>query len=251
MKPVFLLVPLLAAFAALPLGAAPADTPPVLLTVNNQQKLVTVKTADGSPLFSTVMSTPNLTLNVTEPSPGSLFLTLQDGAGKTLWAKPLGTLKSGTFRATSSGTGYTIGLEKSATPNSSDAEDSLQSLLIVIGPDDKPLSVFLHSKKHTLSMLPQKDGFSMTADGKTSTLQLPGTDHAGVLTILGKEYPFHEVQRNGKTYKELDWNGQHILFPPDSHFTANLTEGSPDELIIDLPDPPALLSQNASAAPAK
>ena len=79
----------------------------------------------------------------------------------------------------------------------------------------------------------------MTVDGKTSTAQFSGTDKNGILTLFGKEYPFREVQRSGKTYKELDWNERHVLFPPDSHFMINITEGSPDELVIDAPAAPS------------
>lgn len=251
MKPLLLLAPLLAASAAvLPLHAAtPADAPPVKFTIDNQQKLVTVKAADSSPLFSTVISTPNLTIEIKPQSTDMLLLLLQDTSGKTLWTKPFASPQGSSLKANTTGSGFIIGLEKSTSPTV-EKDDLFQSMLIVIGPDDKFLSLTGHSKNHKLSMLPQKDGIVLTVDGKTTLTQFskPNDAGEGVFTLFGKKYPFHKVQRNGKTYEDLDWNGKHVLFPPDSKFTINTTEGSPDELIIDTPAAP---SQAAPAAPAK
>ncbi len=92
MKPAACLIPILAAAAASLVLCAPsfADTPQTLnLTIENHQKLVTVKDGNGKWLFAQVITTPNLEISSVALGQNSTRLSLLDALGKTLWTKNL------------------------------------------------------------------------------------------------------------------------------------------------------------------
>lgn len=67
-----------------------ADIPQTAnLTIENHQKLVTVKDGNGKWLFAQVISTPNLKISDVALGQNSTRLSLLDASGKTLWTENL------------------------------------------------------------------------------------------------------------------------------------------------------------------
>jgi hypothetical protein len=85
-----LLAPTLSLRAAAepPVAASPYSPATGLrLTINNKQRLVTVKDGNGAWLFGQVIATPELVLEAVPPTKKQLgAVTLRDATGRKLWA---------------------------------------------------------------------------------------------------------------------------------------------------------------------
>ena len=150
MKPLHCLASVLViAAASVPLGPAVfADASPVPgFTIENHQKLVTVKDGTGKPLFAQVVSSPNVKIVDASLGKNLSRLSLQNPAGKTLWSRTsnrpfmdvnvngewsevLEKIPDVIKRATES-----LDIKKDTSPKM-----SFDSVEVVVGPDDRAVS---------------------------------------------------------------------------------------------------------------
>jgi hypothetical protein len=151
MKPFLYLGSVLAAAAASvlfgPVGLA--DTPPApSFTIENHQKLVTVKDSNGVWLYAQVISSPDVKIVDVPLGKNLSRLSLQDASGKTLWSKTLSqafndvdfngswdeALK--TIPDTLEKACESLGWKKAATSERS----SFDRIEVIVGPDGRAVS---------------------------------------------------------------------------------------------------------------
>lgn len=156
-----------------------ADAAPVpSFTIENHQKLVTVKDGTGAWLFAQVISSPNVKIVEVPLGKNLSRLSLQDASGKTLWSKTLNqtpgyvdiggpwdeTLEtiSGTLEKASE----SLGLKEVETSERS----SLDRMEIIVGPDDRTVSfggeIGFRNIKHYFIATLLKNGVAIRADAK-------------------------------------------------------------------------------------
>ena len=241
MKPALLFVPLLAALS-LPLLAAPASDPfrTFTLTIDNHQKQVMVKDGDGARLFSGLLASPNLTVRLKPQTAERNLLTLEDETKKVLWSRPLAA-RSAKWSLNSAQGGQGLLFTSEAVPeiSSKNTDDTFVEAVFTLGQDDEYQSFTIQTTEHKAVGVPSKDGTRMVVDGKQANFQLSQSGTDGSVAVAGKQYPYHQVQRGGKTYRDMDLGGQHVLMPADSTFHFNIPDlGGPGELVIDAPAKP-------------
>ena len=155
-----------------------ADPPQTLnLTIENHQKLVTVKDSNGTWVFAQVISTPNL--EVSQVSLGKYLsrISLQDGTGKTLWSKIVDCAVSNgsphgewsdKFVSTLSQSSKSLGWTYSDTgPNL-----NVKRFVFVIGSDDQLVTLRVGCVKHNYELTPIKNGFVARMDGSKTVIVL-------------------------------------------------------------------------------
>ena len=158
-----------------------ADTPPsATLTIENNQKLVTVKDGNGSWLFAQVMTTSNLQISQTSLGKNLSRISLQDSAGNTLWSKSLTcgitevNLAGGwqdKFQA--AGEAYKQGIKDLGAEAVAATPLYYHRYEFTIGPDDQLVSAIAVATKHTFKATPLKNGVAVTIDGKDLLVVLP------------------------------------------------------------------------------
>lgn len=181
MKP-FLSLCLVLAAAAVSVTLCPtgrADAPPAPgFTIENHQRLVTVKDSNGVWLYAQVLSSPNVKIVATALGKSLSSVSLQDVSGKTLWSKnshyAVGDVPvDGEWEKSFQSMGKLIqdaGLDDKDAPPAPQHYDRIE---VLVGPDDQLVSsqflVECKNGKHQLSLTPIKNGFSVKVD-KTKSL---------------------------------------------------------------------------------
>ncbi len=144
---------------------------PLSLTIENHQKLVTVKDGNGKWLFAQVISTPNLKISDVALGQNSTRLSLLDASGKTLWTENLDApllsvsphgewsdkFMAGLLKVTNRlGWKYT-GSDTSPASNPNQFE-------FVVGTDDQLVTYRTSTRKHRFEITPIKNGFMAKVD---------------------------------------------------------------------------------------
>ena len=184
MKPAASLLPMFAAAAASLVLCAPgfADIPQTInLTIENHQKLVTVKDDSGKWVFAQVIPTSDLKLSQVSLDKNLTRISLLDTSGKTLWSKTANCAISGispngewsknflpTMAAFGRAVTTLVGKDASAS-----SFGSLSSVTFIIGPEDQLLSLHAVGGKHQFDIVPNKIGFAAKMDGSNLLVVLP------------------------------------------------------------------------------
>lgn len=166
-----------------------ADTPQTAnLTIENHQRLVTVKDDGGKWLFAQVISTSNVKVSQVLVGKDLSRISLQDGTGKTLWSKAVNySIRDGSPHGEWSDkfVGTLIQASKSLGWKASDTDPTLdvKQLDSVVGSEDQLVKIRISTSKHSIEITPIKNGFAAKTDeGKTLVvLQPPAVPAAPVV----------------------------------------------------------------------
>ena len=167
-----------AALSVVICSAGCADAPPQF-TIENHQKLVTVKDGNGAWLFAQVLPSPNLTVTQVSEGQNRSRISLQDASGKTLWSQ---SVAQGIMGVTTEGQwvdDFVTVFNKVKSLDSSGGKEAASSIPVhvnhtqfIISSDDKLVSFRVDFDKHHLSVASLKNGFAAQLDGKRSLVVL-------------------------------------------------------------------------------
>ena len=159
-----------------------ADTPQTAnLTIENHQRLVTVKDDSGKWLFAQVITTPDLEVSQAALGNNLSRVSLQDASGKTLWTQNYSTsITSGSphgewsdkFLPTVDTFAHAI-KTLVGKDDSMSSFSSITSIAFVIGPEDQLKSFHGIGGKHHFEVIPNKVGFGAKMDGHDLLVVLP------------------------------------------------------------------------------
>jgi hypothetical protein len=163
-------------------AAGRSDTPaPPCLTIENHQKLVTVKDDKGNWLFAQIIPSPNVRMDVASLGKGSSRLSLLDAAsGRVLWSKTLPEDVSdvdvdGAWSADFLAMVQKVltNLEAETGPIPTPHSHQLNRFGIVLGPDDQLITCQLDIGKDHISATPLKNGLLVREGRKEMIVVLP------------------------------------------------------------------------------
>ena len=160
-----------------------ADAPQMMrLTIENHQKLVTVKDGSGAWLFAQVLSAPNLKLSQVSLGKDRSRIRLQDASGKMLWSKLLDygisnvSIEGGWVDASNAVYNQafkSLGAIDLGSIKSSPQPTQLNATEFIIGSEDQLVSSQFVLGRHHFRIMMLKSGFAAKMDGNNVLVVLP------------------------------------------------------------------------------
>ncbi len=158
-----------------------ADTPQTInLTIENHQKLVTVKDGSGKWLFAQVMTSPNVKISTVASGQNSSRVSLEDETGRTLWSEALNTSFSnltlhGEWQDKAAASCPQIPSDLGLKPSKPGfrIDPYRFRFEIVVGSDDQLVTARIISAQHRFDITPINHGIIFKGDNKTVIILQP------------------------------------------------------------------------------
>ncbi len=242
-------------------AAAPVDS--VTYHIDRHNQAVTVKDANEKTLATFFAMTPTIQGVFTKAAAASdtgiastdkkalhrLRFTLEDQAGRQLWSTIVPVVSplkfSFSYNADVSGLQLTIAHQTEDT--SATDQPPFSRLVMVIGPDGRPVSMSDGHKTYNIAISPTSASF-IGQDGEillkgqgtpndgavfttpTGNGSVKTTDTGAVVNLNGTKFEIKKVTKDGKVYSSFPWNGHNVLveqpstlsFTSDGDLTVNI-----------------------------
>ena len=158
-----------------------ADTPASPnLTIENHQRLVTVKDGSGKWLFAQVVTTSNVKISTVASGQNSSRVALQDETGKTLWSEAFNTSFSnitlhGEWQDKAAASCPQLPSDLGLKPSKSSFRFNPNRFQfeIVVGSDDQLVTARIISAQHCFDITPINHGIVFKGDNKTVIILQP------------------------------------------------------------------------------